>query len=279
MTSVALPVPEFVDVGGLRIGFRRAGAGPLLLLLHGAVCDSRVWRGELASFGESCTVVAWDAPGCGTSTDPPVSFRMPDFADVLAEVLERTFGAAPAHVLGHSWGSTLALELYRRHPDLVRSLILVGGYAGWAGSLPPDEVARRLAFAREFADAAERGTWDPTTMPGLFSDRLSARAASELKAILSEARPTPGLTMASSLAEADLRPMLGSIAVPTLLVHGDADERSPLAVGEALHAAIPGSTLAVLPGLGHECPVEDPPLFQQTVVAFLRDRPAAATSP
>ena len=62
---------EHVDVGGLRVAFQRQGHGPVLLLLHGAVCDSRVWRVELESFSDAFTVVAWDAPGCGGSADPP----------------------------------------------------------------------------------------------------------------------------------------------------------------------------------------------------------------
>ena len=59
-------------------------------------------------------------------------------------------------------------------------------------------------------------------------------------------------------AETDLRPMLFTVDVPTLILHGAADVRSPLANAEALHAAIPTSQLVVLPKLGHACVVEDP---------------------
>lgn len=194
---------------------------------------------------------------------------MPDFADVLSRFIE-ALGVRRGHVLGHSWGSTLALELYRRRADLVRTLILVGGYAGWAGSLPPEEVDRRLAFARGVAETVRSNEWDPTSMPGLFSDVMPPERASELTAIMSEIRPAGTLAMAHALAESDLRDMLGRIIVPTLLVHGDADERSPLAVADDLNASIPGSTLTVLPGLGHECYLEDPTAFEQAVHAFLR---------
>ena len=74
---------QHVDVAGLSIAFQRRGRGPGLLLLHGAVCDSRVWRVELESFADAFTVVAWDAPGCGGSSDPPDDFRMADYANVL----------------------------------------------------------------------------------------------------------------------------------------------------------------------------------------------------
>jgi pimeloyl-ACP methyl ester carboxylesterase len=107
-------------------------------------------------------------------------------------------------------------------------------------------------------------------MPGLFSETMPSDRAHELTTVMSEIRPAGTLAMAHALAESDLRDLLGQITVPTLLVHGDSDERSPLAVANDLNARIPGSTLTVLPGLGHECYLEDPTAFKQAVNAFLR---------
>jgi pimeloyl-ACP methyl ester carboxylesterase len=75
--------------------------------------------------------------------------------------------------------------------------------------------------------------------------------------------------MAHALAEADLRTALPTIGVPTLVLHGDADERSPLSVGQELHRLIPRSRLEVLPGLGHECFLEAPEAFSAAVRNFL----------
>lgn len=261
---------EHVDADGLRIAFRRRGTGPPLVLLHGAVCDSRVWRVELESFADAFTVVAWDAPGCGESSDAPEGFTMADYADCLAAFLGAV-GMTPAHVLGHSWGSTLALALYGRAPSIVRSLVLVGGYAGWAGSLPPEEVERRLRFALEVADLPP-GTFEPTSMPGLFSEAMPADRARELAGIMSEIRPAATRTMARALAAADLRASLPDVAVPTLVLVGDADLRSPPSVAEELHRAVPGSTLRVLPGVGHECILESPAAFEAAVREFLTVR-------
>ncbi len=157
---------------------------------------------------------------------------MPEFADCLAGFV-RALDLDRPHVLGHSWGSSLALELYRRHPELVASLVLVGAYAGWAGSLPPDEVARRLAFALELAKLPAGG-FEPTTMPGLFSDQMPAEQAVELAGIMRSIRPAGTRSMAFALAEADQRDMLPAVVVPTLLVYGDADERSRLEVAASL---------------------------------------------
>jgi pimeloyl-ACP methyl ester carboxylesterase len=70
-------------------------------------------------------------------------------------------------------------------------------------------------------------------------------------------------------AETDLRPMLRTIHVPTLILHGEADARSPLENAEALHAAIATSQLVVLPKLGHACVVEDPEVCAAEIRRFV----------
>ena len=259
---------ERVDVGGMEIAVRRSGHGPALLLLHGAVCDSRVWRVAMEGLSEEFAVIAWDAPGCGGSSDAPEDYRMPQYADCLAGLIGQ-LGLGRCHVVGHSWGSALALELCRRHPAQVASLVLVGAYAGWAGSLPADEVERRLSFALHAAEAVESRTWRPTSMPGLFSDAMPPATAQELAGVMSDIRAPATRTMAHALAECDLRDALDDISAPTLIVCGDHDERSPIAVAQALHMRLPRSTLHLLPGLGHECYLEDPTAFDALVRGFL----------
>jgi pimeloyl-ACP methyl ester carboxylesterase len=77
-----------IEVGGLNIACGRAGHGPALLLLHGAYCDSRVWRMQLEEVSDDFTVLAWDAPGCGMSSDPPDTWRLTEYANCLAAFIE-----------------------------------------------------------------------------------------------------------------------------------------------------------------------------------------------
>src|SRR5688572_16676207 len=126
---------DVVRANGLEIAYERVGAGPPLVFVHGAAEDGRVWRPQLAALADEFTVVAWDEPGAGRSSDLPPDFGLADYARCLAALIE-ALALGPAHVAGLSWGGTVVQELYRHRPELVRTLILVDTYAGWKGSLP-----------------------------------------------------------------------------------------------------------------------------------------------
>jgi pimeloyl-ACP methyl ester carboxylesterase len=262
-----------VEVGGLRIAYERVGEGPPLVLLHGVLADSRMWRSQLDELSTEFTVVAWDAPGCGQSSDPPESFGLPDYADCLAAFIE-ALGLERPHVLGLSWGGGLALQLYGQEPALPRTLVLAAAYAGWAGSLSADVVAARLAACLREAELPP-SQFIPGWIPGLLTDTAPAALVEDVVAIMSEFHPVGYRVMIRGFAEADLRYVLPSIDVPTLLLYGDADRRSPLSVAHELHAKIPRSRLAILPRIGHLSNVEAASQFNAEVRLFLQsnDKP------
>ena len=259
-----------VEVRGLRIAYEQVGTGPTLILLHGILGDSRMFAPQLAELSDSYSLVAWDAPGCGQSSDPPATWRMPDYANCLAEFIA-ALGLQNPHVLGVSWGGVLALELANCHPTVPARLVLVGAYAGWAGSLPPEECERRLTSClRESELPPEQ--FIPGWIPGLLTSAADASLVSAVIDVMSDFHPDGYRVMAKAVAAADLRPALGKIDKPTLVVHGEADARSPMSVGEELRARIPGSILKVIPGAGHLCNLESPQRFNAEVRSFLGDR-------
>lgn len=264
----------FADVGGHRIAYERAGEGPAVVLVHGFVGDARsTWRPQLDGLSDEFTVVAWDAPGAGRSSDPPESFRLPEFADLLAEFI-RALGLERPHVVGLSFGGMMTLELFRRHPSLGRSLVLAGAYAGWSGSLPREVVEQRLNQVLELADRPP-AEFARAVGPTMFSSSIPGDILQEFEANIASFHPVGLRAMAHSSAEADLRDVLPRIDVPTLLLYGDQDARASLSVAERIHGAIPRSKLVVLPGIGHISSVEAPERFNAELRAFLRevDRP------
>ena len=238
------------------------------MLVHGAMGHRGEWRPQLEGLADEFTVVAWDAPGCGGSFDPADDFGLEGYADSLAAFIGR-LGLDTPHLMGLSFGSALALELFRRHPGLVGSLVLLSAYAGWAGSLGREEAERRRRWGRSVADMPPRQVVADFAAT-LFTPEVPPEIVQTELEVMMEFRPTGVRAMANALADADLREVLPTIDVPTLLVHGDADRRAPLTVAEELHARIPGSKLVVIPGCGHMVTLEAPERVNEEVRRFLR---------
>jgi pimeloyl-ACP methyl ester carboxylesterase len=264
---------EVVGTRGLDVAYQRFGEGPPLVFVHGAADDGRIWQPQLAALADEFTVVAWDEPGAGRSSDLPAEFALADYAHCLAAVVEAV-GLGPAHVAGLSWGGTVAQELYRHHPGLVATLILIDTYAGWKGSLPAEEVRARVLAGREML-AAPPEAFDPA-LPGLFAGDPPAEFVSLLEDIAGDVRPKSLARQLAIMAETDQRDLLPRIAVPTLLIWGELDERSPLSIAREFAEVIPDADLVVIPGVGHLSNLEKPEMINEAIRDFCRARPSGA---
>ena len=253
-----------VTANGLEVAFQRAGEGPPLVFVHGAASDARLWQPQLSEFADGFTAVAWDEPGAGGSSDIPRDFTLGDYAGALAALIGE-LGLGPAHLVGLSWGGTVMLELYRRQPELVASLVFAGSYAGWKGSLPAEEVQTRLTGMRQMLAA---DVFDPT-LPGLFAAEPPPDVLRLLEQVARDVRPASLEIQLSVMGEADLQSVLPSIRAPTLLVWGEQDVRSPLAVARQFERSIPGARLVVIPDCGHVSNLERATEFNRAVREFL----------
>ena len=258
---------ELAEVDGLRIAYERAGSGPALVLLHGYVGDGpTTWRAQLDGLSDACTVIAWDAPGTGRSDDPPERFGLDGYAECLARFMA-ALRIDAACIAGLSFGGIVALALRRRHAARTSRLILASAYAGWAGSLAPEVADERLRQAVRLADGTA-GAFVEALLPTMFSAEVPRQTRDAFRESMQAFRPVGFRAMARASAE-DVRDVLPHIDVPTRLIYGDRDARAPLTVARSLHAAIPGSELVVLSGVGHVCNVEAPAEFNAAVRSFL----------
>jgi pimeloyl-ACP methyl ester carboxylesterase len=256
-----------VEVDGLSIAFERAGTGPAVVLTHGFVGDAHsTWSSQIEALSDEFTVIAWDAPGAGRSTDPPEDFGMDAYADCLAGLL-RVLRIERAHLVGVSFGAALVLAAYHRHRRIAMSLSLVSGYAGWVGSLGQDEADKRLTRSLEASRLAP-DEFVATMAPSMFSssadDALVAPFLDSVRAF----HPVGFRAMARA-SHPDQGHVLAEIDVPTLLLYAEHDVRAPVAIGEALKEAIPRSQLVVIPGSGHASPVEAPGDVSRELRRFL----------
>ena len=251
---------------GLAISYERAGSGPPLVLLHGFIVDRRMWRRQVDDLSNDFDVIAWDIPGSGESADPPEEFSMPQFADCLADLMDHAEITA-AHLLGLSWGGTLALAFHERFPARVRSLILADTYAGWTGSLGAEAAAQRLNRCLQ-ESRRPPDDWVPQLVPEVFSPNAPRALVDEIRAIMWDFHPV-GFRAMSRAVHPDFSDALAVVDVPTLLIWGQDDSRSPLACGEKMREQVSGAQLVVIPQAGHLSNMEQPERFNAEVRKFL----------
>ena len=240
----------------------------MLLLLHGIGGGAEQWRVQLDGLADEYTVIAWDTPGYGASDDPDGDWRMADYAERLAELLDR-LTPDPVHILGQSWGGVLAQEFYRQHADRVRSLILSDTFPGDAAR--PD--AERNASLQGRLNAL--ATMTPAEMarirlPMLVPDGTPDSIKQEIEAMLAAIHPDGYRQAAIALHNSDERDVLPSISVPTLVIAGEHDHVVPLALSRQLVDGIRGARLKVILGSGHLSNQEKPDEYNTIVRGFLR---------
>jgi pimeloyl-ACP methyl ester carboxylesterase len=119
--------------------------------------------------------------------------------------------------------------VYQRHPEVIRSLVLAAAYAGWKGSLPPEEVEARLR--RVHAELARPpAEWVDGYLPGFFAGPAPQEAFDFARGMMLDVRPAWTSSMLTAFADGDLRDVLPTAVVPTLLLYGAEHVRAPRAV-------------------------------------------------
>jgi 3-oxoadipate enol-lactonase len=250
------------------LGYDEAGHGDVLLLVHGFPVDRRIWVDQLAGLSDIRRVVAPDLRGRGKSPTEETEWTIDTHAEDLAETI-RSLGVESVDLAGLSMGGYIAFALLRRHPELVRSLILVSTRA--AQDAPEYKTGREMTAER----AAKFGTL--ALAESMIDKLLTPNAPSEVRdQVMAMFDDVPGpASAADSIAmrdRVDSTPMLASISIPTLVIEGEEEALLPKESSRALADAIPGAKLESIPRAGHFAPIENPKEFNRRVRAFFSTR-------
>jgi pimeloyl-ACP methyl ester carboxylesterase len=259
-------------VGEHQLHYELRGAGEPILLIMGLGATAEYWGEDfLAHLAPQFSLVTYDHRGIGRSTRAGEDFTVGELAEDafgLLHVLE----IPAAHVVGFSLGGMVAQELAARHQDSVRRLVLAGTAAGSrTSSALSAETLDRLQEAMVSADPVQ------AVQAGLEAN-VSARSAAqdEVRAawidMVSRARmPLRMVERQLKAAQAhDATDLLGSIASPTLIVHGSEDCLVDCAHADELAAALPEAQLVLISGAGHMFFWEAPDLSGELIAAWLR---------
>ena len=258
------PHGEFVTVDDVRLHYLDIGSGSPVVLLHGNAVHAMDFTasGLLSRLARKHRVIAFDRPGFGHSARPRDRlWTAAAQAALVRQALDRLGIVNPA-VLGHSWGTLVALEMALQPDADVRKLALVSGYyfptaradallaAPQAIPLLGDLVRYTLSplIARATLDRTVKTMFAPRAVPVDYVSTLSREMLvrpSQLRANSEDA-----LFMVPSAAR--LRDRYRALNLPTTIFAGDADRVvDPVAHSFRLHRELPGSELHLLPGVGH----------------------------
>jgi pimeloyl-ACP methyl ester carboxylesterase len=252
------------------------GHAPPLLLLMGLGSQMIVWPDELCRLlaAQGFRVIRYDNRDVGLSTKPDAFYSLDDMADDAAGLLD-ALDLPDAHVVGASMGGYIAQLVALRHPRRVRSLGIIMSSTGAhdVGRAAPDilpmllqplpseraaYIEHRLAIARRLSSTTYE--FDEPRIRKLCADAYDRCFF-----------PLGGQRqLAAVMAAGDRTARLASVGVPTLVLHGADDPIVDVSGGEAIARAIPGATLRVFPGMGHDLPAALWPTFAEAIAQNAR---------
>jgi pimeloyl-ACP methyl ester carboxylesterase len=241
-----------VEINGIELNYEIAGEGQPLLWLHGFMGAGTDWRYIFNEPPAGFQLIAPDLRGHGASTNPSGEFSFRQAAGDIAGLL-RHLGHDSVAAIGVSGGGITLLHLATAQPGCISSMVLV--------SAPPYFPAQARALQRQTSEA----------MFGRVELDLMRKRHRHGDAQLQRLFDL-GRAFADSYDDVNFTPpYLATITAETLVVFGDRDPLYPVSLAFELHAAIPRSSLWVIPTGGH-APVfgEHAPRFADTATAFLR---------
>jgi pimeloyl-ACP methyl ester carboxylesterase len=266
---------------GRHVSYAAAGAGPVLLLIHGMGGGYENWREVIEPLARRYTVIAPDLPGHGASGPTNGDYSVGALAVGLRDLL-LALGHDRATLVGHSLGGGIAMQLAYQFPELAERLVLVA-----SGGLGPEVslVLRAVALPGSelcIAMTARTAGWlGPAVGRGLAAVRFrpspaTAEVARGYVSLSDSVRRSAFLSTLRSVINVGGQRIDASdrlyltAGIPALIVWGARDPVIPVSHGERAHAAIVGSRLEVFDGVGHIPQLEAPERFVAVLERFLK---------
>ena len=255
-----------------RLHVQREGSGEPLLWITGFAISSEIFSPVIHTYAADFDCIRYDNRGAGRSPAPWRVTSIPELAGDAVRLLD-ALGIDSAHVYGLSMGGMIAQEVAIRFPDRVRGLVLgATSHGGPRAVLPSPRIV--AALTSRGAPTAVRAE---LVGRAVFSDQFRAQEPALVQrylGLLGQHR-TSARGLVSHLTAStyhDTRARLGRIQAPTLVMHGGADQLTPVANARLLADAIPDAELAVLPGCGHGYLLEQPDQSHRRFDAWLAGR-------
>ncbi|MGH3664516.1 MAG: alpha/beta fold hydrolase [Egibacteraceae bacterium] len=255
----------FIELNGAQHHYVSKGEGPPVVLVHGLGGTLYVWHGVIENLSLHHHVVAMDLRGHGRSEAATGSLTVQSLiADV--EALINALELPAVTLVGHSLGTLVAQQLAATRSELVDNLVLVGGISYFEPPAKDTYVKRAEAVEADGMDVLV-DDW----IPGALAPRTRGKLPQLeglVRAMFLGNDPTSYANACRALAKAPSIDREG-IGQPTLLLVGDHDRSTPIAMTEELHQQIPVSQVRVIAGAAHWVALEQPDALAAAILEFL----------
>jgi len=242
------------------------GRGEAVLLVRAIGCDHRMWDGLGEALSTRFRVIRMDVRGHGRSAVTEGPYSLDQLADDARGVLD-SLEIDKAHWVGLSMGGMIGQAFALRHPSRLRKLVLANTTSTY-GTQGPEMWAARVKAVSEGGMAAIK----ELAMQRYFTDEFRASDADVVDRIgqgFLATDPEGYIACCHAIAKLDFAGDLHRIKAPTLVIAGEKDVGTPVAMSESLANAIPGAKLVVIRGAAHLSALENPEEFNRVVEEFL----------
>jgi pimeloyl-ACP methyl ester carboxylesterase len=280
---------EHVRIHGHDLGYRMAGQGQAILLIHGIAGSSNAWREVMPVLARHYTVIAPDLLGHGESAKPTGDYSLGACANVLRDFLG-ILGITRVTVVGQSFGGGVAMQFCYQNPESCERLVLVdsgglGRDVSWLlrfMTYPGSEYLMPVifpSFVRGPGDSLTRllRSWG-VRLPRLEEMWRSYASLTDVANRPSFIRTIRSVVDPGGQSVSAMDRLYLTQQVPTMIVWGDQDAIIPVSHAYAAHEAIPGSRLELIPDAGHFPHVENPDVFIDVLTDFMETTAPAVLS-
>lgn len=255
----------YFDNDGCQLHYEDYGNGAPLLLVHGLGSSTRDWEYQIPALAQHYRVIALDVRGHGRSDKPRGAYRIADFADDVAALIEY-LQLPPVHLVGISMGGMIGFQLGVDRPELLRSLTIVNSGPEVKAKSPGDwlEIAKRWTLARVLSLE--------TIAKALAKLLFPKPEQAELRRKVEERWPQNDkhayLASLDAIIGWGVRERLQRITCPTLVISADRDY-TPVERKREYVAEMPNARLLVIKNSRHATPLDQPERFNSALLAFL----------
>jgi pimeloyl-ACP methyl ester carboxylesterase len=244
----------------------RTGQGPDIVLLHSLLADRYAFDPVLPKLAEKHRVTLFNLPGFHGS-EPVITALLDAYVARIEDGFQEFGIGRDAVLIGNGFGGTLALAYALDHPEMIGKLVVCDAAASFpdAGRQQFAAMAQKVAEGGlgAVAEIAAKRVYSPAYLaahPELIEERKKVLLGIEPRAFQHACR---------ILQDVDLAPLLHRLNVPTLVVCGEHDQATPVALNKAMAQKIPGAKYIELPGCGHCPPLEQPDAFIAAITDFV----------